>query len=75
MYAIEVVKSSSDNNLTPGFAAIMCLWGTDSNTCLLARYTCACYAFGTLIYTSLAICLRYMRAIRCISYDNHLKIT
>lgn len=27
MYFIEVIKSSSDNRLTPGFAAIMCLWG------------------------------------------------
>ncbi|KAF8794734.1 Anoctamin-7 like protein [Argiope bruennichi] len=25
---IEIVKSSSDNDLTPAFAAIICLWGT-----------------------------------------------
>ncbi|XP_035230135.1 anoctamin-7-like, partial [Stegodyphus dumicola] len=28
MYYIEIVKSSSDNSLTPAFAAIICLWGT-----------------------------------------------
>ncbi|XP_054706410.1 anoctamin-8-like [Uloborus diversus] len=28
IYVIEIVKQSSDNNLTPGFAAIICLWGT-----------------------------------------------
>ncbi|KAG8180701.1 hypothetical protein JTE90_005798 [Oedothorax gibbosus] len=28
MYLIDIVKSSSDNDLTPAFAAIICLWGT-----------------------------------------------
>ncbi|GFR33812.1 anoctamin-7 [Trichonephila clavata] len=28
MHLIEIIKSSSDNDLTPAFAAIICLWGT-----------------------------------------------
>lgn len=70
MYAIEVVKSSSDNDLTPGFAAIMCLWGTDM------QYLFACAAYMCTLCIKLQfsyVCFKCMCEIRCIYYDNKIK--
>ncbi|GBM06715.1 hypothetical protein AVEN_190917-1 [Araneus ventricosus] len=36
-HLIEIVKSSSDNHLTPAFAAIICLWGRINDSV----YACA----------------------------------